>query len=159
LFRINARFCLVLVALALAPVAGGASARAGYVAPELVFGNSVTGQSDSIAWLGLSPERPEQVVAGIPGSVEDDSQEFLDEDVALVFDPRQGGARVRQGTNRPVPANPGSRRISSRIDVVLLTDPTTPPSPAVRLSDLGDTLNVYHPCVRRLFRPPRPAGC
>jgi hypothetical protein len=127
--------------------------------PESVFGHSVTGPSDSIAWLGLGPDRPEEVVAAAPRTLEDDSQESLDEDVALVLDARQGGARVRQGTNRSIPANPGSRRIASRIDGVLYTGPATPPSPAVRVSDLGDTINRYHPCVRRLFRPPRPIGC
>jgi hypothetical protein len=156
---VRGRLCLTALALVFAPAFGGGSAHAGYVTSGMVYSGSASLQADGTLRFAFGGERPVEMVAGIPPSVEEERQECLDDSIPLSPWDRRSGTQVVPGSGRSAPAAPVARKGSSSRDVVFYTDPSAPRSPAARLSDYGDTVNLYHPCAKRLFRPPRPAPC
>jgi hypothetical protein len=95
------------------------------------------------------------LVAGLPRNGEEDREE-CSEDAFSWFGPQhRSGAAVRLGSGRPSPAGPVTRKGPSNPDVVFYPDPSTGRGLGARLSVLGNTVMVRHPCWDRLFRPPR----
>jgi hypothetical protein len=159
LHYVRARLCFALLGLAFAPTLGGASARAGYVPSEIVYSGLPSAQADGVWQAGFAVQRPAEVVAGNPWSLEKERQECLDDSFPLLPSDRRSGMEFRPGSGRSAPVSPTVRRGPSTLDVVFYPDSSAPRSPAARLSAFGDTVNLYHPCIKRLFRPPRPAPC
>jgi hypothetical protein len=154
-----ARLCLSLLGLVLAPAFGGASAHAGYVTSGMAYSGAVIGSADGFVPFNLSGDQAPVVVAGIPPRLEEERQDSLDETAPFLPWDRRSGTQVRAGSSRSSPASPGVRKRLRSPDVAFYTDRSASRNSATRLADYGDTVNLYHPCVKRLFRPPRPAPC
>jgi hypothetical protein len=98
-------------------------------------------------------------VAGVAVSLEEDRPEGLDDSFPLLPWTRHAGTEFRPGSGHPAPISPVSRKGSSTLDVVFYTDPAALRLSASAQSVSCDIVNLYHPCCKRLFRPPRPVPC
>jgi hypothetical protein len=133
----------------------GPTARAGYVAAEVVVDTTGGWEQEEGLRFAVSMDGGARLVAGLPQGLDDESRDSVEgEQDALPFS-HHVGIQVRTGSSRNVPAAPGPRKGASTLDVVFFADPVAQQSVANRLSDYSDTVHVYDPCVRRLFRPPR----
>jgi hypothetical protein len=155
----RARVCFALLGLAVAPTLGGGSARAGYVPSEMVYSGLPSPQGDAFWQAGFGRQWPDEVIAGNPRSLESERQESLDDSCPLLPSDRRSGMEFRPGSGRSTPVGPTGRKAPSPLDVVFYSDPSALQCAARRQSVLGDMVNLYHPCMKRLFRPPRPAPC
>jgi hypothetical protein len=146
--------------MALLPFLAGSRAHAGYVAAEIVCPDSLKWSSDDSPLFGFAIGGSAQFVAGPSRVADEDSQDFADGDyyTQSPFN-RQSSMVARQGSGRTAPAGPTPRKGLTTLDLVFFTDPIAPRSPAFRMSDYGDTVCLYHPCSKRLFRPPRSVCC
>ena len=150
------RLCLAALGLVLAPTLCGESAQGGYVTSGAIYWVAAAKPTDAVCLPGMV-EQAEVLVVGIPLSTEVEWQDTADDYAPRPPCDRQCGTQVLPGSGRTPPADPPCRKRSSSPDLVIYTDRSAPWASRARPADLGDTVNLYTPCVERLFRPPRPA--
>lgn len=154
----RAGLCLAVLGLVVEPSLCGTSALGGYVTTGMALSGTVVATLDgSVPFFVCGV--PPAVVAGIPLSAEEDRQDSVDDSALPSPWDRRSGTQVLPGSGRSAPANSNVRKRNSSPDVVFFTDRSSSRSAAARLADYGDTVNLIHPCAKRLFRPPRVAPC